>query len=286
MGKRKRDRWPDLCERVAEEDYLPCRETGAWTQEKLFTWNLYLEITSSAMADNPKWSGLVYVDLFGGPGVCQLKETKKRYPGSALLAAFAPKPFRSILVCEKDVALAEALKTRLEHAASGRGHVIVGDCNEKIGELVKKIPERALTLAFIDPEGLHVHFETLRILTANRQIDVAILLADGMDIVRNVDVYEKQAESNIDRFFGPDSDWRTEWRNLPNQNPENTCQLFGNIYKKQLEKLGFAEPNDKVFKSRSKAIYRIIYASKHPLGAKFWDAISKIDRGGQTTFDF
>jgi three-Cys-motif partner protein len=286
MAKRKHDRWPELCDRVAEEDNLPCREAGAWTEEKLFTWNRYLEITSNAMATNPKWSGLVYVDLFGGPGICKLKETKKRFPGSALLAAYAPKAFHSILVCEKNVTLAEALKTRLERAASGRGHVIVGDCNEKIGELVSKIPDRALTLAFIDPEGLHIHFETLRILTANRQIDVAILLADGMDIVRNVDVYEKQAESNIDRFFGPNSGWRIEWRNLPNQNPENTCQLFGNLYKKQLEKLGFSEFNDKAFKSGAKAIYRIIYASKHPLGARFWNEISKIDRDGQKSFDF
>ena len=81
---RRNDRWPELCEHVAEDDGLPCRPAGAWTEEKLFTWNRYIEITSTAMATNPKWSGLVYVDLFGGPGICKSKETKKRFPGSAL----------------------------------------------------------------------------------------------------------------------------------------------------------------------------------------------------------
>ena len=165
--------------------------------------------------------------------------------------------------------------------------VIVGDCNAEIGELVARIPPRSLTLAFVDPEGLHINFETLRVLTNGRQIDVAVLFADRMDIVRNVALYAGQSESNLDRFLGPHSNWRTQWGNLPNQNPENICQLFGDIFRSQLEsELGFKEFSDKVYKAGKTPIYRIIYASKHPLGAKFWDEISKIDRDGQKSFDF
>jgi three-Cys-motif partner protein len=282
MAKRN-DRWPELCALVAEDDGLPVRKVGKWTEDKLFTWNRYIEITTKAMATNPSWSGgLAYVDLFGGPGICR-RENGKRIPGSALLAANAPKAFGNILVCEKEPELADALSQRLQRFGVVDG-VIVGDCNTEIAKLVARIPPRSLTLAFIDPEGLHVNFETLRLLTTDRQIDVAVLFADRMDIVRNVTLYAGQSQSNLDRFLGPNIDWRTSWRNLANQNPENICQLFGDIFRSQLEtELGFTEFSDTVYKAGQKPIYRIIYASKHPLGGKFWGEISKIDRGGQQT---
>jgi three-Cys-motif partner protein len=161
--------------------------------------------------------------------------------------------------------------------------VIVGECNVQIQKIVDQIPHRALTLVFIDPEGLHIHFETLRTLTTNRRVDLAILLPDGMDIVRNVETtYEKQTESKLDRFLGPNSKWRADWQNLTNRTPENKCQLFANIYKSQLrEELGYIAFSDKIYKSGQTPIYRIIYASKHELGKKFFEDISKIDSGGQ-----
>lgn len=241
------------------------------------------------MGSNPKWSGgLVYVDLFGGPGVCKVRESDKRIPGSPLLAAWAPKPFRKILICEKEIELAHALNARLASInVANRADVIVGDCNSVISLLVEKIPDRALTLSFVDPEGLHVHFDTLRTLTMNRQVDLAVLFADRMDIVRNVNLYASQLDSNLDRFLGPGSNWREQWRNLANQDAEHTCQLFGDIFKGQLKReLGLREFSDQVYKSARSALYRIIYASRHPLGLKFWNEISKIDRGGQRTLGF
>lgn len=104
-----------------------------------------------------------------------------------------------------------------------------------------------------------------------------------MDIVRNVETtYEKQADSKLDRFLGPNSDWRNQWQHLANRNPENTCQLFADIYKSQLrEELGYIAFSDKIYKANQTPIYRIIYASKHELGKKFFEGISKIDSGGQ-----
>ncbi len=290
MAKRKSaDRWHELCERVAVDDGLPCRDVGAWTEDKLFTWNRYIEITTKAMADNPRWTGgLVYVDLFAGPGVCRTRElNNRRIPGSALLAAWAPKQFRKILACEKNPDLAHALEERLSSANSDiSSSVVNGDCNEVIVELVKLIPQGALTLAFVDPEGLHVHFQTLRILTSSRPVDLAILFADRMDIVRNVALYARQADSNLDRFLGPTSNWRDDWHRLSNQDAEHTCQLFGDIFRNQLAtELGYEFFSDQVYRCARSALYRIIYASKHELGLKFWE-ISKIDRGGQMELPF
>ena len=185
---KSQDRWPELCKLVAEDDGLPVREVGSWTEGKLFYWNRYVEITTTAMVDKPQWkAGLIYVDLFAGPGVCKLKESGKRIPGSTLIAAHASKPFRKIIACELDEDLASACNVRLDNAyAASRKTVLVGDCNRLIDQVVALIPDRALTLAFVDPEALHANFSTLRTLTSGRRVDLLVLFADRIDIVRNV----------------------------------------------------------------------------------------------------
>jgi three-Cys-motif partner protein len=285
MAKRKgKDRWPDLCDRVSQDDGLPCRDVGAWTEDKLFYWNRYIEITTTAMVGNPHWRGIVYVDLFGGPGICKIRESGKRIPGSPLLAAWAPKSFDRILVCEKKQTLVDACRQRLAaQDVSDRAKVFAGDCNEVIGEIVAEIPDRSLTLAFVDPEGLHVYFDTLRQLTEDRRVDLLVLFADRMDILRNVEsTYFAQRNSKLDRFLGPDNKWRELWKQLPNHNPQSVCELFADVYKGNLQKqLGYQVFSQSIMKSSRSPLYRLIYACKHSRGAEFWRKITKMDRGGQ-----
>ncbi len=44
-----RNRWPELCESVSQDDGLPVREVGHWSEKKLIFWNRYIEITTIAM---------------------------------------------------------------------------------------------------------------------------------------------------------------------------------------------------------------------------------------------
>src|SRR6516165_525275 len=107
--QRKRDRWPELCTLVSADDGLPVNEFGVWTEKKLHFWNRYIEITTSAMVGHPSWpAGLTYVDLFAGAGICRLEGSGRRIPGSPLIAACAPKAFRSILLCKRNEILASA----------------------------------------------------------------------------------------------------------------------------------------------------------------------------------
>ncbi len=280
-----KDRWPELCEQVSEDDGLPTRTVGHWSEEKLFFWNRYIDITTRAMVGNPHWkAGLVYVDLFAGPGICTLKDSGRRIPGSPLIAANAPKPFEKIIVCEKDPACAEACRIRLEKtSARNRVCVLEGDCNQRVGEIARMIPDRALTLVFSDPTGLHGHFETIRTLSRCGRVDLLILFADTYDIVRNVDLYEQQGiASHLDRVLGPDSHWRDKWSQLVNRSPENIRRLFADIYQKELsQKLGYKEFGEKTIKCAGKPLYRLIYASKHERGLDFWNKITKKDPSGQ-----
>ena len=163
MGKKK-DNWPQLCKVVEQDDGLPTRDSGYWAKTKLYNWNRYIDITTSAMVGHARWpAGLVYVDLFAGPGVCFIRTTKERMPGSPIIAAHAPKPFRKILLCEKDEETARACESRMSASpAKDIYQMFVGDCNDQVSAIVKEIPKGALTLAFVDPTGLHAEIATIK----------------------------------------------------------------------------------------------------------------------------
>src|SRR5438876_3568526 len=60
---------------VTARDGLPARQTGEWTEEKLFYVGRYIDIFTRAMKQ--KWSRRVYIDLFSGPGKCIIEGTAK-----------------------------------------------------------------------------------------------------------------------------------------------------------------------------------------------------------------
>jgi three-Cys-motif partner protein len=283
------DRWPELCKLYTSDDGLQVREVGSWTEDKLFFWNRYIDITTRAMVGHPKWpAGLVYVDLFAGPGICKLRESGRRIPGSTLIAANTPKPFRAILAIELNADLANALAARLKNSpAAAVAKVFEGNCNTAINQLVPHIPERALTLGFIDPEALNVDFETVKKLSDCGQVDLLILFADRMDLVRNVDRYENENPSILDRMMGSHSRWRERWAQLANRSADNICRLFVDEYKTQLtNRLGYRAFGEKVMESQNGPIYRLIFASKNDKGLEFWDKVTQRDRDGQMGLPF
>lgn len=279
-----KDRWPELKKLVSHDDGLLCRECGPWTEEKLWFWHRYLEITTGAMVGHPNWrGGLCYVDLFSGPGVCRVREKGVRLPGSPLLAAHAAKAFRRIILVELGDVEASALEARmLGSPASDRFRVIRGDCNEAIQQVVDEIPAESLTLAFIDPEGLDVHFETLRTLVSGRAVDFLLLFADAVEAVRNADFYESMPESKLDAMLGPDSGWREAWAKVRSSEGAKKRALFPTIYERQIKSiLGYRGFRSEVINGPSGPLYRLIYASKHERGLEFWDKVTKRALSGQ-----
>lgn len=241
--------------------------------KKLWFWNRYVEITTSAMVGHPKWrEGVVYVDLFAGPGVGTNRENGERFPGSPLIAAGAPKEFCKILLCELIADLASACETRLGNRISpDQFRVFKGDCNTQIDELAREIPDGALTLAFLDPTRLNLHFETIQTLAARGRVDLLILFPDAFDILRNADhYYFDQPESNLDGVLGPDSEWRRKKTELVNADGSSLRRLFATIYQDQLGKLaGYKHFATEVIYRKARPLYRLVYATKHPRGLDF-----------------
>jgi three-Cys-motif partner protein len=286
MAKRtSRDRWPELCKLVEQDDGLIARDVGHWSERKLWFWSRYVDITTTTMVDSPKWTaGVVYVDLFSGPGVCQVKESTRRFPGSPVIAAYATKPFTKLLLCEKNRNAADACEARISTSpASDRFTLFRGDCNECIDDVVSQIPDGALTLAFVDPTGLHAQIRTIQKLAAGRRVDLVVLFPDAMDAVRNTQAYYfQQPDSKLDRVLGANSDWRTEYQNLGTHERSAVCKWFTDLYRRQLSKVaGYDQFGEEVIRGPQGPLYRLLFASKHPRGLDFWTKVTKRELGGQ-----
>jgi len=269
---------------VLGSDGLPVRKVGPWSQDKHHFLKNYMAAFTTAM--KRKWGGLSYVDLFVGPGLCRIRGTSKEIDAPPLLALEAPKPFDALYFVDKSADAIHALESRLRgHGSDIPAHTYVGDCNVEVDRLERDLSADHLHLAFIDPTGLHVWYDTLRKLTRRRKVDLIISLMDRLDLTRNIrDYYYPNQDSNLDRFLGMGAQWRYEFDSLPNQDAEHVSNWFLNLYQRRLRKIGYCHFGQPRRISGSGPFYLLFFASKHPLGAKLWDETSGTDRGGQRSF--
>ncbi len=282
------------CERgtlVPASDSLLARCVGPWSVDKLFYVRNYLELFSRAMRDT--FQERHYLDLFAGPGRCILDDSSGEIDGSPLVALKIPFRFSKYHVVDADPAVMGALKARVELAGGGKvTSFYEGDVNDLIDSLVKGIPSHALSVAVVDPTGLHLRFETLRRLTDGRRVDLIYVFPEGMAVKRNLEKFLAEETSPLDEALGS-SEWRARARiqlRLPDPaNPDQHWEEMGRpiveMFRHGLTGLGYQEVrlgSEIVIKNtKNVPLYYLVFASKHRLGHTFWDAIRRIDPTGQ-----
>lgn len=113
-------------------------------------------------------------------------------------------------------------------------------------------------------------------------MDLIMLFADSYDINRNFQRYSEQDFSNLDAVLGPDSDWRNLLKQIPYHRP-TICKFFANLYTQQLRKhLGYEHFGEyAVLRDKNTPLYRLIFASKNPLGVEFWNKAVEKSLSGQ-----
>ncbi len=283
-----------------QDDGLPMRNSGPWVSEKLFFLKRYIDIFEKSMRQKP-WRRRIFIDLFSGPGKCFVEETSDIHLGSPLLALTTDYPFTDYYFVDIDTERSKTLQKRCSASnTSAQIHYLVGDSNIKVHEIVEGIQEfdrhfirgqwPSLNLAFLDPDGLELEWNTIANLAKVEKMDMIIHYSQA-GLTRNIELcYSIEEETIIDRFFG-DREWRTlyaPWRTKGNR--------FGlhreliDYYKTKLQALGYvevlkddetgAEPLIRNSK-RQAPLYRLIFASKHPLGHDFWKAVTRKDVYGQ-----
>jgi three-Cys-motif partner protein len=203
--------------------------------------------------------------------------------GSPLIAAQAPHQFSRLHLCELNKKRYNALVQRLQRFPQPRDpQILCGDANELVTQVNAEIPSGSLSLAFLDPHGLHLHFDTLRQLS-ERRVDFIIFFPDHLDALRNWEnVYHGNPDSNLDLVLG--ASWREQMLSAPK---DRWPEVLRKIYVSQISTLGYTEfEYERISLPTGRFLYRLIFCSKDKAGAKIWRGISSKKADGQTSFDF
>ena len=158
-----------------QADGLLMRKSGPWVAEKLHYLERYINIFENSMHAQP-WRKRHYIDLFSGPGKCYVPKTKSVYLGSPLIALTTAHPFTDycFVDIDEDANNTDALQQRC-NASPLKNNICCrkGDANILVHEIVAQIlacdqeyrprVRSSLNLAFLDPTGTDLHWETIKI---------------------------------------------------------------------------------------------------------------------------
>jgi three-Cys-motif partner protein len=269
---------PELVPPADDGQFIPT--VGQWSSDKHYYLLRYMDAFTTSM--RLKWGALHYIDLFAGAGIERLKDSQELEWGSPMLAAQTHFPFSRLHLCEKENRKYEALVARVSRVGMD-SQVLLGDANQCIDQIVREVPKRSLSLAFLDPYGLHLEFETLRKLSDIRA-DMVIFFPDRIDILRNwATYYLHDPDSNLDRCLGSGADWRSRLDATPT---DRHAEVLRNLYVDQIRSLGYSEFEYQRINMKGHPLYILIFCSRSNLAAKLWRGISIKESDNQRRLPF
>lgn len=281
-----------------EDDGLPMRRAGLWARAKLDYLARYINSFETSMRQ--KWDVRCYIDLFAGPGKNRIRDTGEILLGSPLIALTTRYPFTGYFFVELSPEDADALRSWCNASPEhGKVEIFPGDSNIIVNDIVGRLKQvdqarhqsglwTSLNLAFLDPEGLELQWETVAKLASVRRMDLIIIYPQyGLNINMR-QAFKSDKWTAVDGFFGG-----AEWKDLYHK---YLRRLFGihrhllDLYRGNLQQLGYQEvlrdyetgdePLIRNAKRRA-PMYRLLFASKHPLGHHFWKEVTRRDVEGQ-----
>ena len=274
-----------------EEDGLPMQEYGPWTAEKLDYLERYIDVFETAMRQ--QWRIRYYVDLLAGSGKTRVEDSGTVLLGSALLALTTTYPFTGYFFTDLSEDKTATLRQRCAVSPLYQ-HVDIrtGDCNTLVDDIVAKIKAdnwRSLNLAFLDPEGLELQWETIAKISTVRRMDLIINYPQG-GLNRYMPIaLEAEGQTAVDDFFG-DREWRKIYAESLSKPGIHLHRQLMDHYKQKLQGLGYAEVvrddetgDEPLMRNsrRNTPLYRLLFASKSLLGHEFWKKITRRDVHGQ-----
>ena len=196
---------------------------GAWTEQKLALVAKYLAAYTTALKKQP--FRLLYIDGFAGPGRAGedadsllFADISDREPsgfmeGSAIKALGCGPPFDRYVFVEKSRRRIDGLREMIaERGFDERGLWFrQGDCNQMLPALCEEIDWRNWrAVAFLDPFGLQVEWETIRAIGATKAIDLWTLFplaAINRMLANRPDRIQSGWPERLTKTFGTD-----EWQ--------------------------------------------------------------------------
>jgi len=230
---------------------------------------------------NKKYRNFAYVDTHAGSGKVLFEGDFE--DGSPLIArAINPSfPCYVIEINEDRYKILNDSVTDLPNITA-----IHGDCNEKIPEVLRKIPGWKFTLCFVDPDSLideytgchELSWKTIEQISQGPKTEI-LLNFPLMPIVRNIGyVLSGQKSSktqkfkdNLVEFFGTD-----KWIEIGT----NRKKLLDFYLSERLR--GYEFKGAILIRTGNAPLYYLVFGSHHKVGAKIMrDVMRKEWRGGQ-----
>jgi three-Cys-motif partner protein len=232
-----------------------------------------------------KWDAkLAYVDLFAGPGCSLIRGTQDEVEGSPVISLRYN--FAKYVFVDKPEVLSSLKKRLKDHPKISQIVFVEGDCNDVIDDARSAWPADHLALAFIDPTGLQIRFRTLQRLVHSRRVDLLMTLQFGMGIKRNLHQYIKAKSTTLTAFIG-NAGWREDTN--AGGSASQVVRRITNRYMRELRHIGYHTFRDREIEIRNDQnvfLYFMAFASRHPLGGRFWREAIRIEWTGQRQMDY
>lgn len=204
---------------------------GAWTELKLDAVHYYLGFFTRVLKTQP--FDLWYIDAFAGSGTRTVEretgglleaepmgQTTEEIAGSVLRALEVDPPFSRHVFVEGNASRFRELDAIRLSRPEKRIECRQGDANSQLKDIFQSEPwisqpagrGKLRAVVFLDPYGMNVEWETLRLLASTRAVDVWYLfpmLAVTRQLAKNISRVDENKSARLDTIFGT-TGWREE----------------------------------------------------------------------------
>jgi three-Cys-motif partner protein len=223
------------------------------------------------------------LDPYCGPGQVRVREEKSGIPGGTIAALHTSlqanrgqsAPFQRVMIGDLVQENVGPCAQRIGRIYKGLVQDFVGPAERTVPYMVEHLPRRGLHLAYLDPYSIFaLPFSIVDALGAAGNVDLVIHFASS-DVSRNL-----ERPDLWDRLDPVAPGWRKscDGRMGKSEKRHRFFEHWKVLFKRW--QYHVSERWVPVRNTRKREIYRLVLASKHPLGPKIWDTLR--DRSNQT----
>lgn len=262
---------------------------GKWSQHKLGLLKKYLEAYLLILTKQHWCKGYEYIDAFAGTGRPQSRDEQTFVDGSPRVALSLQKPFTQYHFIEESSWRVKKLEELCEEFADRKASIHEGDCNKIVVE--KILPQltydsKKRAIAFIDPFGMQVHWNTLQAIAKTKTIEIILnfpVMAINRGALRKDQktILDKERK-RFDLLWGT-KNWMIDLYEedytlfgVEQKKKKMSGKEMGKVFKKRLSEI-FQHCTDPVLmvNSNNAPLYCLMFAGHNSSGAKIASDIFK-----------
>ena len=267
---------------------------GKWTEKKLKVLKKYLVAYATIM--NKQSFKFAYIDAFAGTGYRSIKKSKNTnlsfldiemeanefMKGSARIALEVEPQFQKYIFIEKNQNQFKEL-SKLKEGSELKNKIEIKneEANFAIKKLCKSDWKTHRAVMFLDPFGMEIEWETIKVISDTKAIDLWVLFPLGIGVNRLLKKdgkLQEWAEKKLNKLFGDDV-WKKEFyepdkqENLFNDNhlqKKADLEIIGSYFIKRLKTVftKVADNPAKLYNSKNSLLFLLCFAAGNPKGAK------------------